>query len=81
MQLISQRVGRCLERQDLLEQDGESAWLDPRTLPRLSAFWGQRRPVQYTEPWFLCRVFPGPVQAQCALGDWRSIQCNSAHAA
>ena len=28
MQLISQRVGRCLERQGLLEQDDESAWLD-----------------------------------------------------
>lgn len=26
--LISQRVGRCLERQGLLEQDSESAWLD-----------------------------------------------------
>ena len=26
--LISQRVGRCLERQGLLEQDPESAWLD-----------------------------------------------------
>jgi hypothetical protein len=26
--LISQRVGRCLERQGLLEQDAESAWLD-----------------------------------------------------
>ena len=26
--LISQRVGRCLERQGLLEQDTESAWLD-----------------------------------------------------
>jgi hypothetical protein len=30
VQLISQRVGRCLERQGLLEQDTESAWLcDP----------------------------------------------------
>jgi hypothetical protein len=28
VQLISQRVGRCLERQGLLEQDTESAWLD-----------------------------------------------------
>ena len=28
VQLISQRVGRCLERQGLLEQDAESAWLD-----------------------------------------------------
>ena len=28
IQLISQRVGRCLERQGLLEQDTESAWLD-----------------------------------------------------
>jgi hypothetical protein len=28
VQLISQRVGRCLERQGLLEQDSESAWLD-----------------------------------------------------
>ena len=28
MQLISQRVGRCLERQGLLEQDAENAWLD-----------------------------------------------------
>ena len=27
-QLISQRVGRCLERQGLLEQDTESAWLE-----------------------------------------------------
>ena len=27
-QLISRRVGRCLERQGLLEQDAESAWLD-----------------------------------------------------
>jgi hypothetical protein len=26
--LISQRVGRCLERQGLLEQDDESAWLE-----------------------------------------------------
>jgi len=26
--LISQRVGRCLERQGLLEQDTESAWLE-----------------------------------------------------
>ena len=26
--LISQRVGRCLERQGLLVQDTESAWLD-----------------------------------------------------
>ena len=26
--LISQRVGRCLERQGLLEQDAESAWLE-----------------------------------------------------
>ena len=26
--LISQRVGRCLERQGLLERDAESAWLD-----------------------------------------------------
>ena len=25
---VSQRVGRCLERQGLLEQDTESAWLD-----------------------------------------------------
>jgi len=28
VQLISQRVGRCLERQGLLEQDTEFAWLD-----------------------------------------------------
>jgi len=28
VQLISQRVGRCLERQGLLEQDHESAWLN-----------------------------------------------------
>jgi ribosomal protein S27E len=28
VQLISQRVGRCLERQGLLVQDTESAWLD-----------------------------------------------------
>jgi hypothetical protein len=28
VQLISQRVRRCLERQGLLEQDAESAWLD-----------------------------------------------------
>jgi hypothetical protein len=28
IQLISRRVGRCLERQGLLEQDTESAWLD-----------------------------------------------------
>ena len=28
VQLISQRVGRCLERHGLLEQDTESAWLD-----------------------------------------------------
>jgi hypothetical protein len=28
IQLISQRVGRCLERQGLLEQDTERAWLD-----------------------------------------------------
>jgi len=28
VQLMSQRVGRCLERQGLLEQDTESAWLD-----------------------------------------------------
>jgi len=28
VQLISQRVGRCLERQGLLEQDAEGAWLD-----------------------------------------------------
>jgi hypothetical protein len=28
VQLISQRVGRCLERQGLLEQDTESAWLN-----------------------------------------------------
>ena len=28
IQLISQRVGRCLERQGLLEQDAESAWLE-----------------------------------------------------
>lgn len=28
VQLNSQRVGRCLERQGLLEQDAESAWLD-----------------------------------------------------
>jgi hypothetical protein len=27
VQLISRRVGRCLERQGLLEQDTESAWL------------------------------------------------------
>ena len=33
VQSISQRVGRCLERQGLLEQDTESAWLelDPQT--------------------------------------------------
>jgi len=29
VQRISQRVGRCLERQGLLEQDAESAWLEP----------------------------------------------------
>ena len=28
VQLISQRVGRCLERQGLLEEDAENAWLD-----------------------------------------------------
>jgi len=28
VQLISQRVGRCLERQGLLEQDAENAWLE-----------------------------------------------------
>ena len=28
VQLISQRAGRCLERLGLLEQDGESAWLE-----------------------------------------------------
>ena len=28
VQLISQRIGRCLERQGLLEQDTESAWLE-----------------------------------------------------
>jgi hypothetical protein len=28
VRLISQRVGRCLEQQGLLEQDTESAWLD-----------------------------------------------------
>ena len=28
IQLISQRVGRCLKRRGLLEQDTESAWLD-----------------------------------------------------
>ena len=28
VQLISRRVGRCLERQGLLEEDAESAWLD-----------------------------------------------------
>ncbi len=28
VQLMSQRVARCLERQGLLEQDTESAWLD-----------------------------------------------------
>ena len=28
VQLISQRVGRCLERQGLLEQDADNAWLD-----------------------------------------------------
>ena len=28
IQLISQRVGRCLQRQGLLEQDTESAWLE-----------------------------------------------------
>ena len=28
IQLISQRVGRCLERQGLLEQDAENAWLE-----------------------------------------------------
>ena len=28
VQLISQRVGRCLERLGLLEQDAESAWLE-----------------------------------------------------
>lgn len=28
VQLISQRVGRCLERQGLLEQDTERAWLE-----------------------------------------------------
>jgi len=28
VQLISQRVGRCLERQGLLEQDTKSAWLE-----------------------------------------------------
>jgi hypothetical protein len=28
VQLISQRVGRCLERKGLLEQDAEQAWLD-----------------------------------------------------
>ena len=28
VQLISQRVGRCLERQGLLEQDAESDWLE-----------------------------------------------------
>jgi hypothetical protein len=28
VQLISQRVGRCLERQGLLERDAEHAWLD-----------------------------------------------------
>ena len=28
VQLISQRVGRCLERQGLLERDAEQAWLD-----------------------------------------------------
>ncbi len=28
VQLISQRVGRCLERQGLLEQDAESTWLE-----------------------------------------------------
>ncbi len=28
VQLISQRVGRCLKRQGLLEQDSENAWLE-----------------------------------------------------
>ncbi|CAA0121136.1 Uncharacterised protein [Halioglobus japonicus] len=28
VQLISKRVGRCLERQGLLEQGAESSWLD-----------------------------------------------------
>jgi hypothetical protein len=28
VQLISQRVGRCLKRQGLLEQDADNAWLD-----------------------------------------------------
>jgi len=42
VQLISQRVGRCLERQGLLEQDAEQAWLDldpaddTDAMPRLS---------------------------------------------
>ena len=41
VQMISQRVGRCLERQGLLEQDTESAWLglepadDTDALPNL----------------------------------------------
>jgi len=41
VQLISQRIGRCLERQGLLEQDTESAWLkldpadDTDALPNL----------------------------------------------
>ena len=28
VQLISQRMGRCLERQGLLEKDVENAWLE-----------------------------------------------------
>ena len=43
IQLISRRVGRCLERQGLLEQDTESAWLhldpaqDTDTMPLIQA--------------------------------------------
>ena len=43
-QLISQRVGRCLERQGLLEQDTESAWL----LTGFDAsFWGS---ISFVKP-------------------------------
>jgi hypothetical protein len=59
--LISQRVGGCLERQGLLEQDSESAWLDLDLAEGPDA-------TPYKAGWALPQIMASSVSHRVAVG-------------
>ena len=64
MQLISKRVGRCLERQGLLEQDVENSWMMGANLethsPRVLIYLASRTRRSSTQYWLTYAIKSWP---------------------